>query len=121
MGMVHQLLDELRQHPDLLADLRAELDADPDRLLTATEMAGRLHAHPKTIERWCREGRIPTARKNGRVWVMPPTAEVLARRPGTQTAHRGRPASAIPASDQAGQDVIARMRSRTKTDRRRAA
>jgi hypothetical protein len=117
MGVVHQLLDEIRRDPRALAELRAELDAEPDRMLTAVEMAPRLHAHPKSIERWCREGRIADARKNGRVWVMPPDATVAPPRSAPLAAHRGRAAVAIPSSDKAGQDVVAKMRARTKTRR----
>lgn len=36
-------------------------------LLTADELAGRLHLRPSTIKRWAREGRIPSVRPSPKV------------------------------------------------------
>jgi hypothetical protein len=119
-------IEALEQAPSELAGLRDFLnDADlgtrssraPGVLITAVE-AGRLWgSHPKTVERWCRDGRVAGARKRGRVWVMPHDAEVTPKQEPAWTPHQGRARNAIPASDQAGRDAIATMRARTKTKR----
>jgi excisionase family DNA binding protein len=45
-------------------------------LLTADELAGRLHVRPSTIKRWSREGRIPAVRVTPKV-VRYDLAEVV--------------------------------------------
>ncbi len=35
-----------------------DLDGDTDDLLTATEASAYVHAHPETIKRWAKEGRL---------------------------------------------------------------
>lgn len=63
--------------PEALADLAARLrpllapEADDRRLLTTSDAASRLGVHPKTLERWCRDGRAPGAVKIGRGWRLP--------------------------------------------------
>lgn len=43
---------------------------ESDRMLTAEEAAAILKVRPKTVQRWCREGRIPARRfgKDYRIW-----------------------------------------------------
>ncbi|MCK9250054.1 MAG: helix-turn-helix domain-containing protein [Solirubrobacteraceae bacterium] len=122
MSVLHELLVEIRQHPELVDELRAELDAaHPDILRTAEQMAARWDCHPKTVERWCRAGRIPTARKIGRTWMMPVDATVEPVRPRDlghgETRRTRRPASP---SEQAATDVVARMRQRARRNGRAA-
>lgn len=38
------------------------------KLLTPREVAELLSVTPRTVARWCREEKIPGARKVGRVW-----------------------------------------------------
>ncbi|HYE79982.1 MAG TPA: helix-turn-helix domain-containing protein [bacterium] len=40
-----------------------------DRLLTTKEAADRLKQHVKSVRRSCREGRIPSKRIGGRVYI----------------------------------------------------
>src|SRR5215471_14220642 len=41
------------------------------RLLTPRQVGEQLSFSPRTITRWCREGRFKEARKVGRVWRIP--------------------------------------------------
>ena len=38
--------------------------------LSVKEVAAFLHLHKKTIERWCREGKLKTAHRIGRHWFI---------------------------------------------------
>lgn len=76
MSIAKAIVDELRDDPDALAELRRLVTAsaaDPI-LLDVPKAARRLGKHPKTIERWCRDGRIEGARKVGATWRIPPDA-----------------------------------------------
>jgi len=44
------------------------------RDLTDREAAVELGKHPRTIQRWCKAGALPGARKVGRSWRVPPAA-----------------------------------------------
>lgn len=79
MSLIDQLITELDSDPAAAERLHAALAAavDPDRRFTATEMAERWGANPRTVERWCRDGRIPSAAKVGHRWLMPADAQVL--------------------------------------------
>ena len=35
---------------------------DADRLMTCSQVAELLHLHPKTVERWARDGKLPCIR-----------------------------------------------------------
>lgn len=41
-----------------------------DKLLTPAEVGDLLGFKPRTITRWCREGKFKEARKVGRVWRL---------------------------------------------------
>jgi len=41
------------------------------RLLTPRQVGEQLNFSPRTITRWCREGRFKEAKKVGRVWRIP--------------------------------------------------
>lgn len=41
------------------------------KLLTPKNVASILSMKPRTVTRWCREGRFKSARKIGRVWRIP--------------------------------------------------
>jgi excisionase family DNA binding protein len=43
----------------------------PTRLLTPRQVGEQLNFSPRTITRWCREGRFKEAIKVGRVWRIP--------------------------------------------------
>jgi excisionase family DNA binding protein len=55
-------------HANSRPGTRSQLETDVlDRLLTLAETAQHLRRHPKTVERWAREGKIPYYRIGGRV------------------------------------------------------
>lgn len=41
------------------------------RYMTVRQAAGVLALQPRTVARWCREGKVDGARKIGRVWRIP--------------------------------------------------
>jgi excisionase family DNA binding protein len=43
-------------------------------LLTVEQVADQTHAAPSTAARWCREGKLPGARRIGRRWLVPAAA-----------------------------------------------
>ncbi|WP_036726223.1 helix-turn-helix domain-containing protein [Patulibacter minatonensis] len=78
MNLLDQLAAEIEQNPAGAERVAGLLVAaiDPDRRFTAAEMAERWNANPRTVERWCRDGRIPTATKVGHRWLIPADAVV---------------------------------------------
>ncbi len=64
----------------MYANVRDELAlAVMARDLSDTEVARELGKHPRTIQRWCKAGALPGARKLGRSWRIP-AADVRATR-----------------------------------------
>jgi excisionase family DNA binding protein len=62
----------LERLADLLADrIGRRLGAVPAAQQSTAEAAQRLGVHCKTIERWCREERMPGAERVGRTWRVP--------------------------------------------------
>jgi hypothetical protein len=116
--VLRRLLDELRRDPDAAAVLRRELAVDAaNELVPAGVFAESYQRSAKTVERWCRTGRIPEARKIGRGWMIPLGADVLPAPTGQlgDPGAPGRRGGRTPhTADQAGRDVVAAMRARTK-------
>ena len=48
----------------------SRLNASPD--FTDHQVAQLLQKHPRTIQRWCQEGKLPGCYKAGRSWRIPP-------------------------------------------------
>lgn len=54
---------------------------EPVKLIPVTAWSSARHDPPKpvsTLRRWCRDGRIPGARREGREWRVPANAEYSA-------------------------------------------
>lgn len=69
-GATLALLEELRGALDRVTD-----DASPTEnaaaLITSAQAAERLHVGLKTVQDWCRRGRLEGAKKIGRHWLIP--------------------------------------------------
>lgn len=114
------LVSELEESPDLAAVLRDALAvADRDRLYTPAEMAERWGANPRTIDRWCRDGRIPAARKVGSRWFIPVDAEVLPKQPigPASSSRRARSSARLASSDEAGLRALEALRPKPRRSR----
>jgi excisionase family DNA binding protein len=112
-----KLIAELENAPELAATLRDALNrTDPEQLLTAQQAAERWNVHPYTVDRWCRDGRVPAARKIGRGWLIPAdaTVEPTEYQAGRRARKAHRPTKYPPVSrqrasseiDAAGQAVL---------------
>ena len=44
-------------------------------VLTVRQFAALHHVHPITVGLWCRSGRLPGAKKIGRDWIIPASAQ----------------------------------------------
>lgn len=89
-ALVRTLIDEIREDPEAIAELRALLavgDADGGDLLTPVQAAERLRVTPRTVNRWAAEGRLPAVRV-GRGWRFPAEQLVRASAPATAPDHR---------------------------------
>ena len=45
-----------------------------DDVLGVADVADRYGVNPRTVRRWCAEGRLPGAKLKGRVWLIPADA-----------------------------------------------
>lgn len=108
MSLVDDLLAELEGNPEKAERLIRSLTAlvDPDRRFTAAEMAERWSANPRTVERWCRDGRIPTAEKVGHRWLMPADAKVDPKRRKDLGPARANQSRGLAAGDRSGQAAL---------------
>lgn len=81
MSIARAIVDELRDDPDALAELRALVsDTTPvGHLLRPDEAADRLGVSRRTVNRMAVEGRIPAV-KVGRGWRFPADQLVVAPR-----------------------------------------
>ena len=61
---------EINQAEQIEQIARASIDMT-SLLVKPHRMARILPVHPSTVIRWCREGRVPGARKAGANWVVP--------------------------------------------------
>lgn len=120
MSVLDDLVAALEADPAGAERLHALLaDAvDPDRRFTAGQMAERWGANPRTVERWCRDGRIPAAVKVGHRWLMPADAVVEPKRKKDLGPARANARHKLTATDAAG--VAAREAMRPKRTRRSA-
>lgn len=108
MSLVDDLVAELEGDPDKAARLYRTLAdlVDPDRRFTAAEMAERWGANPRTVERWCRDGRVPAAEKVGHRWLMPADAKVEPKRRKDHGPARANQTRGLSAGDRSGQAAL---------------
>lgn len=65
----------------LINTVTLQRPATPAKLIPVTTWSAARHDPPKpasTLRRWCRDGRIPGARREGREWRVPADAEYSA-------------------------------------------
>jgi hypothetical protein len=112
VSVLDEVLAELEAEPEKAARLHAALaDAvDPDRRFSPEEMAVRWKANPRTVERWCRDGRIPSASKVGSRWFMPADAVVLPKQRKNLGPARSNASAGLAAGDAAGRSVLEAMK-----------
>ncbi len=73
----------------LLDRIATTAPTKPAKLIPVTAWSEARHDPPKpvtTLRRWCRDGRIPGARREGREWRVPADAEYSAFGTPTQSA-----------------------------------